>query len=168
LDDPQPSDDRFRSEADFRTTTTAPRSDLRNRSLYFVTFCTHERQRFLAKDEVHTAFVLFAKRAKDTFNVAVGRYVIMPDHVHLFVRGDDNFRLGPWVGALKQALAKAGMLSRAKGQVWAEGFFDHLLRSNESYSQKWNYVRENPVRSGLVKSVADWPYQGEIVYIDRV
>jgi putative transposase len=168
LDDPQPSDDRFRSEADFRTTTTAPRSDLRNRSLYFVTFCTHERQRFLAKDEVHTAFVLFAKRAKDTFNVAVGRYVIMPDHVHLFVRGDDNFRLGPWVGALKQALAKAGMLSRAKGQIWEEGFFDHLLRSNESYSQKWNYVRENPVRSGLVKSVADWPYQGEIVYIDRV
>lgn len=54
--------------------------------LYFVTFCTHERQRFLAKDEVHTAFVLFAKRG-DEFNVAVGRYVIMPDHVHLFVRG---------------------------------------------------------------------------------
>jgi REP element-mobilizing transposase RayT len=69
--------------------------------LYFVTFCTHERQRFLAKDEVHTAFVLFAKLGKDNFNVAVGRYVIMPDHVDLFVRGDYNFRLGPWIGALK-------------------------------------------------------------------
>ena len=136
-------------------------------SLYFVTFCTHERQRFLAKDEVHTAFVLFAKRAEETFNVGVGRYVIMPDHVHLFVRGDHNFRLGPWIGALKQALAKAAMLSRANGQIWEEGFFDHVLRSDESYSQKWNYVRENPVRAGLVKSAADWPYQGEIVYIDR-
>ncbi len=135
--------------------------------VYFVTFCTHKRQRFLAKDEVHTAFVLFAKRAEETFNVAVGRYVIMPDHVHLFVRGDYNFRLGPSIGALKQALAKAGMLSRAKGQVWQEGFFEHVLRSNESYSQKWNYVRENPVRAGLVKSVVDWPYQGEIVYINR-
>ena len=135
--------------------------------LYFVTFCTHERQRFLAKDEVHTAFVLFAKRAEVNFNVAVGRYVIMPDHVHLFVRGDYNFRLGPWIGVLKQALAKAAMLFRAKGQIWEEGFFDHVLRSNESYSQKWNYVRENPVRVGLVKSAADWPYQGEIVYIDR-
>ena len=89
--------------------------------LYFVTFCTHERQRFLAKDEVHTAFVLFAKRG-DEFNVAVGRYVIMPDHV---------------------------------------------LRSNESYSQKWTYVRENPARAGLVKSAKDCAYQGEIVYIDR-
>jgi putative transposase len=135
--------------------------------LYFVTLCTHERQRFLAKDDVHTAFVLFAKRAEDNFNVAVGRYVIMPDHVHLFVRGDYNFRLGPWIGALKQTLTKAAMLSRAKGQVWQEGFFDHVLRSNESYSQKWNYVRENPVRAGLMKSAADWPYQGEIAYIDR-
>jgi REP-associated tyrosine transposase len=134
---------------------------------YFVTFCTHERQRFLANDEVHTAFVLFAKRAEENFNVAVGRYVIMPDHVHLFVRGDYNFRLGPWIGALKQELAKAAALSRAKGQIWEEGFFDHILRSNESYSQKWNYVRENPVRAGLAKSAADWPYQGEIVYIDR-
>ena len=31
-----------------------------------------------------------------------------------------------------------------------EGFFDHLLRSYESYAQKWEYVRENPVRAGLV------------------
>jgi REP element-mobilizing transposase RayT len=136
--------------------------------LYFVTFCTHERQRILAKDEVHTAFVLFAKRAEETFNVAVGRYVMMPDHVHLFVRGDYNLRLGQWIGALKQALAKAARLSRAKGQIWEEGFFDHILRSDESYSQKWNYVRENPVRAGLVKSAADCPYQGQIVYIDRV
>jgi putative transposase len=135
--------------------------------LYFVTFCTHERQRFLAKDEVHTAFVLFANRAEETFNVAVGRYVIMPDHIHLFVRGDYNFRLGAWIGALKQALAKAAILSRTKGQVWQEGFFDHLLRTDESYSQKWNYIRENPVRAGLVKLAADWAYQGEIVHIDR-
>jgi hypothetical protein len=48
--------------------------------------------------------------------------VIMPDHVHLFVRGDYNFRLGPWIGALKQALARAATLSRAKGQIWKEGF----------------------------------------------
>ena len=135
--------------------------------LYFVTFCRHERQRFLAKDEVHTAFVVFAKRAEKASIVAVGRYVIMPDHIHLFVRGDYNFRLGPWIGALKQALARAAKLSRAKRQIWEEGFFDHVLRSEESYSQKWNYVRENPVRAGLVSSAADWPYEGEIVYIDR-
>jgi hypothetical protein len=48
-----------------------------------------------------------------------------------------------------------------------KGFFDHVLRSDESYLEKWNYVRENPVRAGLAKSAEQWPYQGEIVYIDR-
>jgi len=98
----------------------------------------------LAKDEVHTALVLFAKLAEEAFNVAVGRYVIMPDHVHLFVRGDYSFGLGSSIGALKQALAKAATLFRATGQIWEEGFFDHVLRSNESYSRKWNYVLRIP------------------------
>jgi REP-associated tyrosine transposase len=135
--------------------------------LYFITFCTHQRRRFLACHDVHAAFAIFAGRAERSFNIAVGRYVIMPDHVHLFVRGAQNFRLGRWVGLLKQVLAKAAALPRAKSRLWEEGFFDHVLRTNETYSQKWNYVRENPVRAGLVKSAADWPYQGEIVYIDR-
>jgi putative transposase len=52
-------------------------------------------------------------------------------------------------------------------KLWQPGFFDHILRSNESYGEKGNYVRENPVRAGLVKSGGDWPYQGEIVLIDR-
>jgi putative transposase len=135
--------------------------------LYFVTFCTHSRRPYLACDEVHAAFVAYSERAHRDFNIAVGRYVIMPDHVHVFVRGSQVFRLGPSVGRLKQALAKAAGLSRAKRQLWEEGFFDRVLRNDESYAQKWNYVRENPVRAGLVKSVEDWPYQGEIVYIDR-
>ena len=42
-----------------------------------------------------------------------------------------------------------------------------LLRTDESYTEKWNYVRNNPVRAGLAKNAGDWPYQGEIVLIDR-
>jgi hypothetical protein len=38
----------------------------------------------------------------------------------------------------------------------------HILRSNESYSQKWNYLRDNPVRAGLICSADEWKYAGEI------
>jgi putative transposase len=34
-----------------------------------------------------------------------------------------------------------------------------LLRSDESAKQKWQYIRENPVRAGLVKESDDWPYR---------
>jgi REP element-mobilizing transposase RayT len=130
-------------------------------------FALTNESRFLLATTFMRHLPVFAKRAETSFNVAVGRYVIMPDHVHLFVRGAHDFRLGHRVGLLKQVLGKAAKLSLAKTHLWQEGFFDHVLRSNESYAQKWNYVRENPVRAGLVKSAADWPYQGEIVYIDR-
>ncbi len=41
-------------------------------------------------------------------------------------------------------------------------FFDHVLRSSESYSQKWDYVKENPLRAGLVESSDEWTWQGEV------
>jgi len=138
-----------------------------SRPLYFVTFCTYRRRKWLAQDDVHRGFVAFATNAQRKFNVAVGRYVIMPDHVHLFVCGDATFVFGRWIGQLKQALARAGGLSRHSSQVWQEGCFDHVLRSDESYGQKWQYVRDNPVRAGLVASAGEWIYQGEIVYINR-
>ena len=46
--------------------------------------------------------------------------------------------------------------------LWQPEFFDHVLRSNESYSQKWNYVFDNPVRAGLAGSANEWKYAGEI------
>jgi putative transposase len=41
------------------------------------------------------------------------------------------------------------------GNVWQDEFFDHVLRSSESCSQRWDYVKENPVRAGLVASSHD-------------
>jgi hypothetical protein len=42
------------------------------------------------------------------------------------------------------------------------GGFHHRLRAGESYGQKWQYVRENPVRAGLVANPDDWPYHGRV------
>jgi putative transposase len=134
--------------------------------LFFVTFCTYERRKLLASDPVHAAFVGFAEQAYWVHKIAVGRYVVMPDHVHLFVRGPDDFQLGPWVGMLKQALAKHIALA-GTSPILQRSFFDHVLRYDESYGDKWNYIRENPVRAGFVNNPDEWRYSGEIVVIDR-
>jgi len=41
---------------------------------------------------------------------------------------------------------------------WQPGFFDHVLRNDESYGQKWEYVQENPVRARLVQWPDQWPH----------
>jgi len=70
------------------------------------------------------------------------------------------------MGGLKRAIAVA--LGCRSHELWQPGFFDHVLRSDESYAEKWNYVKENPVRAGLVQIASEWLYQSEIVVIDRV
>jgi REP element-mobilizing transposase RayT len=95
---------------------------------------------------------------------AVGRYVIMPDHVHFFCSAElDAKALPALMQAWKQWTSKRMAREvRLSAKVWQEEFFDHVLRSSESYSQKWDYVKENPVRAGLVESSDEWPWQGEI------
>jgi len=154
------------SSARISKTTPRLRWIFGHNPLFFVTFCTFERRKLLASDAAHAAFVAFALQANSQHNIAVARYVIMPDHVHLFAHGPDNFHLGPWVGLLKQALAKR-IAVKGTSPIWQRGFFDHVLRNDESYGHKWNYVRENPVRAGLVTNAEDWPYSGEILLIDR-
>ena len=112
------------------------------------------------------AFDCYVRRGRAEFGVAVGQYVMMPDHVHFFVRGSDDFNLARWVNGLKRAMSVA-LGATKKRPLWQPGFFDHVLRNDESYCQKWEYVRENPVRAGLVSRADDWPYFGEFVVIDR-
>jgi putative transposase len=46
--------------------------------------------------------------------------------------------------------------------LWQKDYFDRFLRSAESYSEKWDYVRMNPVRAQLVSRPEDWPHHGRI------
>ena len=188
----------------------------RGRSIFFVTFCTGQRQSWLDREEIHQAFRTFCRASPERAGVWVGRYVLMPDHLHVFVSAEGSRGLSKWVGAVKCHLAKvrremdgrgagggapahkignsppgaqprptmgshgaksreesagggapaynrkAQDLHRSSGRAWQDGFFDHVLRSGESYGEKWGYVRMNPVRAGLVGCAEDWPYAGEI------
>lgn len=76
-----------------------------NQPLYFITFATRDRKRIPSLDGAQTVLEQYARRATENFNVSLARYVIMPDHVHLFVRGDRNFTLSSWIGGLKRAIS---------------------------------------------------------------
>lgn len=48
--------------------------------------------------------------------------------------------------------------AKTTGIVWQRDFFEHRLRSNESWELKGRYIRENPVRKGLVADSNLWPW----------
>lgn len=114
--------------------------------LFFVTICTLHRRNIPSLEGAHYALLFYGTRGTSEFNVALGRYVIMPDHLHLFVRGDQSFVLATWVKGLKRAISK-GFPTKFQTSFWQPGFFDHLLRNDESCAQKWE---------GIILCVQDW------------
>ena len=129
--------------------------------IYFVTACTFNRRAVLAQPATHQTFLEFAD-AGENHAAYVGAYVIMPNHIHLFVALEPDRKLSVWMKSLKNSLSKTLRSLEVPSPHWQKGFFDHVLRSAESYSQKWEYVRDNPVRAGLVRNWEEWPYCGEI------
>lgn len=90
----------------------------------------------------------------------IGAYVLMPDHLHLFCSPtDEEVAIERWITFWKRQFRREIGPDSARFQ---SDSFHHRLRSDDSYAQKWEYVRENPVRAGLVKKPEDWPYQGVI------
>ena len=130
--------------------------------IYFVTTSTQKRAAILNDHDVHEHFIRFGREGA-TRGAWLGAYVLMPDHLHAFVAVDDErLRLSAWMKSLKNALSKVRREKEILPPQWQKGFFDHVLRSSESYSEKWDYVRNNPVRAGLVEQWTDWPFMGEI------
>ena len=139
--------------------------------IYFVTTCTKDRRRILARNDIANILTDEWLGARDRHGWAVGRYVIMPDHVHFFCRPEmDAKTLSEFIAAWKswtarrinKIVAPRSASAATTSSLWQREFFDHVLRSSESYAEKWNYVFDNPVRAGLVTTADNWPYAGEV------
>jgi putative transposase len=123
--------------------------------IVFLTVCTKNREPWLSNPEVHE---LLRRLWNSSDSWRVGRYVLMPDHLHLFCAPAGVGRtLERWVAWWKRAVSveRAGFTG-----AWQREHWDRRLRRDESYDQKWEYVKSNPVRAGLVERAEDWPFQG--------
>jgi putative transposase len=137
--------------------------------VYLITTCTLNRRKCLADQTAHEVLRSEWIESAVRYKWQVGRYVIMPDHVHFFaapVVNSDGAPLHVFVGSWKQWTAKT--LKRQTGfsqALWQPRFHDHLIRSEISYSEKWSYIHENPVRAGLVGCAEDWAFQGSVHFL---
>jgi putative transposase len=165
-----------------RSSTSATTSALMHRHLrrlervcvdspiYFITTYTKDRRAVLARDDVANILIEEWSAARDRHGWVIGRYVIMPDHVHFFCRPEYEAQTLPkfvgtwksWTSRKINNLVRPRSATAATTPLWQREFFDHVLRSGESYSEKWSYDFNNPMHAGLVSSADDWKYAGEI------
>jgi REP element-mobilizing transposase RayT len=76
----------------------------------------------------------------------------MPDHFHAILSFPPQEMLSELLRNWKS------YTSRMLGVVWQRNFFEHRLRSEGESTLKADYIRQNPVRKGLISDARKWPY----------
>ena len=83
---------------------------------------------------------------------------------HPFFCAPSTFPCEPlrkWIGYWKRIFSREWS-DNTPPPKWHRDLWDTQLRHGESYREKWEYVRMNPVRAKLVAHPDEWPYQGEL------
>ncbi|HMK23626.1 MAG TPA: hypothetical protein VK466_14930 [Terriglobales bacterium] len=146
----------------------------------FVTFCTlrHRALPDLARDIVLEHWLREAgllpfdpcgagapAREKPriiTPRIRLHAVIVMPDHVHVLLTPLSDhagwpFPLVDILQCCKSVTAhRINRLLGVAGPVWEEESFDHVLRSDESFAEKCEYIRQNAVQAGLAARGEDY------------
>ena len=132
---------------------------------YFITICTHQREK-LFWDDVgagsarpweerlspcgQTVLQAIGKIPQRYAAVRVDKAVVMPDHVHLLlcITADKDGRAVPAPTVSKVVQQFKGAVSKAAGfPVWQQVFYDHVVRGEQDYLEIWKYIEGNPLKT---------------------
>ena len=140
---------------------------------YFITICTHNRERILSSivGAIHESPVVvltdYGKIVDKIINnlpehlcVGVDKYVIMPNHIHIIFsisRADAEraIRESPLrsrslissaVGYIKMNSTKVMRQEYGDNTLWQRSFYDHIIRNEEDYYECSRYIEENPLK----------------------
>jgi REP element-mobilizing transposase RayT len=102
--------------------------------IFFITCCTPERKKTRGSDSIHHSFQNFCQSVKERHSF-LGRYVIMPDHLHFFLHLAESMKLSIWIKSLKNSLSKTlpwrGRL--VNGLFRAKFFLSVLIDSSDGH-----------------------------------
>jgi type I restriction enzyme R subunit/menaquinone-specific isochorismate synthase/putative DNA methylase len=84
-------------------------------------------------------------------------FCIMCNHVHVVASIHSN--ISELVGPLKNSTAKeCNLLLGRSGRFWRREWYDRIVRDERQLKVTIAYVRNNPVKAGLVFRWEDWPW----------
>jgi REP element-mobilizing transposase RayT len=85
-------------------------------------------------------------------------FCVMPNHLHLLFTPMGETSLEKAIQMVKGGASYRIGKKRKFLQLWQDGYHDWRCRNEEDYRAYAEYIRQNPVKAGLVAAAEDWPY----------
>ncbi|MBD9359353.1 REP-associated tyrosine transposase [Methylomonas fluvii] len=117
------------------------------------------------------------KQTRKRWSFHIDAWVVLPDHLHCVwtLPDGDEDNTNRW-RVIKQAFSKAlpatekrsaVRIARGERGIWQRRFWEHMILDEADYANHIDYCHINPLKHGLVKQVADWPYSTFHLYVAR-
>ncbi len=143
--------------------------DYNSPGTYFITICTKNRKQILSEIRVGTGVLDRPKNELTSYgkiadkqlsfmsdfydNISVDKYVIMPNHIHILltIKSSPSGRSGTPVPTNSLVSKFVGTFKRFCNKeygcnIWQERSYDHIIRNQEDYNEKWEYIDCNPLK----------------------
>lgn len=142
---------------------------------YFFTVALHDRK----SNQLTQSIQLLRQSFRDAIRAKpfrIDAVVILPDHLHtIWTLPQNDWDYPARWKAIKSnfshRLSKSGILvgKRQDGSmlIWQRRYWEHTIRGEEDLARHIDYIHINPVKHGLVKQVADWPFSSFYRYVKQ-
>ena len=127
---------------------------------YFVTICTQNRRPILSNivgDDAHIVPKRYGQIAKKYLKTAaeIEKYVIMPDHIHMLIRLEEQGaeKRSPQASRIASIVRSIKTLTTKEiGEpIFQRSYYDHVIRNQRDYNEIWEYIENNPRKWMLTK-----------------
>jgi len=154
----------------------------RDKPCYYLTSIAKDRLPVFQTDKIKQIVCNALDEARNSANILLFAYVIMPDHTHLITDGakaiSDVLRYTNGITAkrvidyLKENNFNDSLLKlrqETKSRNYKHSVFEHhpnafSIFSEAVFMQKVNYIHQNPVRAGLVERAEDYEFSSARIW----
>jgi len=124
---------------------------------FFITTVTWQRLPIFRVDSRARLLIEVLLGYRDQGRYLLHEFVVMPDHIHVVLTPAVEISLERSVQFIKGGYSYR-LRKVERIQVWQESFTNHRIRDVVDYERHCEYVRMNPVRAGLVREAAAYPF----------
>ena len=134
---------------------------------YFVTACTKDKQAIFQNPQAAELVINSFRWLRDQGRIHLLGFVVMPDHVHVALAlcrsatepTQPVAMLAELMQAFKSFTSHAiTKVSATDSSVWQAGYYETLLRNRRDFTQRLDYIHDNPRRKGLVAQPTEYEF----------
>ncbi len=135
-------------------------------SWYFITAHTLGKEKSLKNERAKEIWISKLLCLSKEFDARIKAYILLDDHYHILCFFKYSKIISKFINHLHGATSRQiNLLDNCpQRKIW-HNYWDRIIRDEEEFWTRFNYIHYNPVKHGYVSHPEEWKYSSYKYYI---